>query len=342
MRIAKHLHRLLLPSVLSAALCGGGPAAAQDPGAADVPPVLYFPDANSRPTYFTVHDVAEAWTLTRGAGVKVGILDHSFGFRVHPGLYAGGAVFQTDRWAESFDTVSHHGYWMARTLREVAPEVEIFALGTYSSDEAAKVDAMIRAIDWAIAHELDVLTYSAARFSPEQRARLDEAVDRALASGIATTFIHYPHPGNILPTWLGPRTGDDEREPDLNVLHYDYSVVFTERYAAWMREGEASGYRPFLSVSSTSPVTAAFVALVKSVRPELGPAELRRILVESSRPLEFQGHTAPRAVDVGAAVAAARASAGGAPGPVSGGHASDDRRRAPQALSPPPIGSKPL
>lgn len=282
--------------------------ARQDAGAAAaVPPTLYFPDANSRATYFTIHDVHEAWAVTKGEGVKVGILDHSFGFGIHAELYAGGETFQTDRWRESFDTVSHHGYWMARTLHELAPAAEIYALGTYSSDEGTKVDAMVRAIDWAIAHGLDVLTYSASRFSPEQRARLDEAVDRAHAIGIATTFIHYPHPDNILPGWLGPRTGDDEREPDLSILHYDYSVVFTERYAAWMRDGAASGYLPFFSISSTSPVAAAFVAMVKSADPALRPDELRRILVETSHSLEFEGRRAAHVVDVGAAVAAARA-----------------------------------
>lgn len=281
------------------------PLAGQARQTVDVPPILYFPNANSRPTYFTIHNVPEAWVVTRGQGVKVGILDHSFGFQVHPGLYAGGERFQTDDWGESFDSTSHHGYWMASTLREVAPEVAIYALGTYSSDEAVKVDAMIRAIDWAIDHDLDVLTYSAGRFSPEQRARLDEAVDRALEHGVVTTFIHYPHPGNLLPTWLGPRSGDDEREPDINVLHYDYSVIFAERYADWMARGEQSGYRPFLSVSSTSVVAAAFVAMLESVCSDLRPDEVKRILMETSHETEFEDHRSPRTVDIGAAVSTA-------------------------------------
>ncbi len=195
------------------------------------PPVLYFPNANSRPTYFSIHNFREAWTVSDGAGVKVGILDHSFGVRVHEDLYSGGKSFHSDDWGDSYDSGSHHGYWMAKTLKEVAPGVEVYALGTYSSDEAAKVDAMIRAIDWAIENDLDVLTYSARRFSPEERVKLDSAVDRVLAHGISTTFIHYPHPGNILSTWLGPISGDDDREPDLNILQYDYSVVFTEPYS---------------------------------------------------------------------------------------------------------------
>ena len=116
------------------AVCVGGPgaaASAQQPSS-EPPAILVFPNANSRPTYFSIHNIREAWEISRGAGVKVGILDHSFGFRTHPGLYAGGQNFQTDDWGQAFDTVSHHA-------------------------------------------------------------------------------------GNLLPTGLAPRSGDDEREPDLNV-----------------------------------------------------------------------------------------------------------------------------
>ena len=287
--------------VLLASSVAAAGAAAQEVRTVDAPPILYFPNANSRPTFFTIHNVHDAWTISKGAGVKVGILDHSFGYDEHSGLYAGGKSFQTGDWAESFKA-SHHGFWMASTLREIAPEVEIYALGTYSSDESEKVDAMVRAIDWAIANDLDVLTYSAAKFSPQNRAQLDQAVDRALAKGIVTTFIHYPHPGNLLPTGLGPRSGDDEREPDVNILHYDYSVIFTKRYADWMQRGTASGYRPFLSISSTSPVAAGFVALLKSIRPALEPTELKRILMETSRVTTFEGRRSPRTVDIAAAL----------------------------------------
>jgi len=300
---------LLLISGLAlfALTLGAGFAITQAVLTAHAPATLYFPNANSRPTYFTLHNVHDAWTISKGSGVKVGILDHSFGYDVHPGLYAGGKNFQTGNWGESFNNVSHHGFWMASTLREIAPEVEIYALGTYSSDESDKVDAMVRAIDWAIDHDLDVLTYSAARFSPENRTRLDSAVDRALMKGIVTTFIHYtfihyPHPGNLLPTWLGPRTGDDEREPDVNILHYDYSVVFTKQYADWMQHGTGAGYRPFLSISSTSPVTAGFVALLRSVRPDLKPKEVKRILMETSQTTIFEGNRSPRTVNIAAAL----------------------------------------
>ncbi len=76
-------------------------------------PVL--PGANSHQTYFTMHRVGEAHALTKGKGAKIGILDHSFGFDAHPGLYAGGQAFQSDDWAGNFATNSHHGSPTRRT-----------------------------------------------------------------------------------------------------------------------------------------------------------------------------------------------------------------------------------
>jgi hypothetical protein len=290
----------LIPTL--AFLLWSGNVASQGSPSVEAPPVLLFPEANSRATYFDIHNVRAAWEISRGAGVKVGILDHSFGYGAHEGLYAGGANFQDGEWGASFKEDSHHGYWMASVLREIAPEVEIYALCTYASDETSRVNAMVRAIEWAIEHDLDVLTYSAARFSEENRSKLDRAVERAIEHGIVTTFIHYPHPRNLLPTWMGGPSGDDERTADVNVLHYDYSVVFTQRYAEWLESGTKSSYRPFLSLSSTSPVTAGFVAMLRSVAPTMNPEECKRVLVETSRPMDFEGHRSRRVVDIAAAL----------------------------------------
>ena len=101
------------------------------------------------------------------------------------------------------------------------------------------------------------------------------------------------------------RSRDDEREPDVNVLHNDYTVVFADRYRGLTEGKDARGYRPFLSMSSTSPVTAAIVALLRSANPRLTPAQIREILMSTARPYKFEGSRAPRAVDAAAAVRAA-------------------------------------
>ncbi len=262
-------------------------------------PPLVFPGANSRATYFTTHNIAAAQELSRGGGVRVGILDHGFGFDAHQDLYADGVDFRDNG---ALSAYAEHGYWMALTLREVAPDVEIFALNTASRDEAEKVDAMVRAIDWAIENDLDILTYSDRRFSAESRPQLDAAVERAVQAGLVTTFIHYPHPENLLPSGLSGMSGDDEREPDVNILHYDYTVVFPDWYREYQQGVERPGWRPFLSISSTSPVTAGIVAMMQSANPNLTPAQCKTILKTTGSEVEFEGSTAPRSVNAGLAV----------------------------------------
>jgi len=300
-RTSSFLPLLLLACAAASYLVPNNPASAQE--------VLVFPGANSRETYFTVHNVRAAQKITKGAGAKVGVLDHSFGMDVHPELYAGGENFQSGMWGETFKAQSHHGYWMSLVLREIAPETEIYALNTYSSDEAERVQAMVKAIDWAIEHDLDAITYSARAFSPEGRALLDPAVERAVEAGVVVVFIHYPHPMNLFPSWIGPMTGDDERVPDLNILHYDYTVIFADEYKAFMagEDDLAQGYRPFLSLSSTAPVTAGFVAMLRSLDPTLSPAKIKEILTAASEPYAFEGRVGERVPDVGQAVRMVRA-----------------------------------
>jgi len=286
----------LFSGILAAALLLAEPLLSQE--------ILVFPGANSRETFFSIHNIRPAHDLTKGAGAKVGILDHSFGMDAHPELYAGGENFQAGMWGESFRSQSHHGYWMALVLHEIAPETEVYALNTYSSDEGDRVQAMVRAIDWAIDHELDAITYSARAFSPEAREILDPAVERAVEAGVVVVFIHYPHPQNLFPGGIGPRPGDDEREPDLNIFHCDYTVVFGDRYVAYMSgdDDRAQGYRPFLSLSSTAPVTAGFVAMLRSLNPTLSPSQIKEILIASSHPGEFEGRLGKRVPDVAEAV----------------------------------------
>lgn len=262
--------------------------------------VLVFPGANSRDTYFSLHKIREAQFSSKGKGIKVGILDHSFGIDLHPKLYAGGKNFVKDK-EEFLTNREWHGYWMATVLREIAPEAEIYALNTYDfSGVEARAEAMADAIDWAIEKKLDVLTYSAAAFKGEARKILDKALDKAHRANIVTTFIHTGHPGNILPSglWGGP---DDGREPDINVLHYDYSVVFIDEYRKAMA-GDKTGYQPFFSLSSTSPVVGGVVALMRSLKPGLTPAQCQKILRETARPLDFEGEKPLRVLDAAAAL----------------------------------------
>jgi len=267
------------------------------------PQSLVFPNANSRLTYFTVHNILPAHAISKGAGVKVGILDHYFALQQHSDLYTGGMNFLGDSRSDELNKLSSHGYWLALTLREIAPEAQIYALNAASSDEAEMVGAIEQAIEWAIANRLDVLTYSQPKVrNPESRKRLDAAVSKAHAAGIVTTFINYPHPGNILPGPLGD-LGDPELSPDIDILHFDYTVVFVKDYLAFQNEPDPRKHQvPFLSLSSTSIVVGGMVALMRSLDPSLTPEQCKRILVETSHPMDYRGRQMQHVADAAAAL----------------------------------------
>ncbi|HEY0788081.1 MAG TPA: S8/S53 family peptidase [Thermoanaerobaculia bacterium] len=265
-------------------------------------------NANSRRTYFSVHDIAGARALATGKGVKVGVIDHYFGYDANRALYAGGKDFLGD--ADGFRTIGEHGLWMATTLREIAPDVEIYALNATTGNETKKVAAMVAAIRWAIDQKLDILTYSDRAVSPANRAPLDAAVADAVRAGVTCIFIHYTHPDNILPLAMFA-SEEYDRPADVNVWGYDYNVLFVREYFAYLKKKE--GTRPYLSVSSTSVVTAGIAAMMKEAGGALAPREIRRILIETSRPCsEADGgkpttvHLCPHVIDAAAAVRRAR------------------------------------
>ena len=270
---------------------------------------INFPDANSRDTYDSIHHVKAAQKLSTGAGVKVGIMDWGFGLEEHAGLYAGGKDFTTYSYHDdNFNHTSEHGFWMAQTLKEIAPDVEVYALGTYVPDsEEEWVDAMIEAIHFAMEQDMDILTLSHQALSEESRERFDAEVNKAVEQGIVTTFIHYDNPNNILPwgIWSDGGEGYYRREADINIFQYDYNTLFLDNYKEVMTDPEFDrNYKDnlYVSVSSMSVVTAGFVALLQEIDDTLTPAEYKEILIETSRPVEYAGEKAEYVVDIEAAV----------------------------------------
>lgn len=269
------------------------------------PNTLIFKNANSRDTIFSVHNIKNVQQITKGKGIKVGIIDKYFGYKKHSKLYSGGMDFSEN--PSSFQEIDEHGYWMSLVLKEIAPEAEIYALNIEWKDENSKIESMIQAINWAIKNDIDVLTYSSSRFSEANKIKLDKVVKKALEHNIVTTFIHYSYDGNILPDGLFEYKGAEDynrREPDINIYHYDYNVLFIKNYLAYSKnEEKKKKYNPpFFSISATSPVTAGFVALLKSINNNLKPSDYKKILRDTSKKINFNDELCPRVVDIYEAV----------------------------------------
>lgn len=245
---------------------------------------LSFENANSWENYLSIHHVKEAHKRSMGKGVKVGILDHYFGIKDHQGLYAGDRDF-LDRQSDH-ETISEHGYWMTNTLKEIAPECEVYALSTLDcNNENKKVRAMVEAIDWAIENKLDILTYSEGIIKDKQnKVLLDQAIEKAEQNGVIITFIHYEHPNNMEPIGMYDEDQLLEGQPSVTIYSYDYNLLLKDQFNRFSmgKTGTDESLDLFYSNSSMSVVTAGFMAILKSINPNLTPAEYREILIQSA------------------------------------------------------------
>ncbi len=272
---------------------------------------FHFANANSRQTCFTVHNVSGAHALTLGEGVDVGILDHLFAMDRHTDLYASGRDFVGN--AGSLAESEGHGFWMASVVREIAPKCRIHALNVFDKDPDSFSAAIAAAVRWAASNGINVLTCSHGMYAYNaRRADVDAAVAGAVDLGVATCFLHYDHEANMLPYGVFPYLSGYARTPDLNVWHYDYSVLFCDQYREFLGRSEpprSGNDIPFFSMSSTAAATGAFVALLMALKPELPPQDYRKILIDTSYAWSYEGVAtfetgeSPRVADVGRAAA---------------------------------------
>lgn len=265
---------------------------------------ISFADANTRMTYDYFHNIKQAQQLATGKGIKVGIVGTYFGYDTNKDLYSGGKDFTGDN--KAFEEIAEHGLWMATTLREIAPDVEIYALNARDKDRTKETGAILDAINWAIENDIDILTYSAEPFRHEDRAEIDKAVLKAIDNNIVTTFIHYDLQENILPTGLFQNSPKFySREADVNVFHYDYNVLLLFKYEDYLNSGKEirnNGSDPYFSNSSMSPVLAGIVAMMKEINNDLTAEEYKKILIETSKRIEYKGNQVNHVVDAHSAI----------------------------------------
>lgn len=263
-----------------------------------------FDDANTRYTYETVHNVLEAQTISKGRGIKVGIIGKYFGINKHKDVFTKGVDFVDNK--SSLEEIEEHGFWMATVLKEIAPGVSVYALNARCNDDIKEANAIVDAIQWAIENDLDILTYSGPAFSAKARKLIDKAVQNASDNNIVTTFIHYPLQENILP-WLLSNGNEENysRDPDLNIYHYDYNTLLLFKYEDYVNSGrkdQSGGDIPYFSVSSMSPVLAGFIAMLMELDRSLSPEEYRQILIDTSREFDYKGRKVKHVVDISKAV----------------------------------------
>ena len=211
--------------------------------------------------------VREAQAIATGKTVTVAILDHGFladdwslkGRIVQPGSVVPGMP--------ALSGTASHGTWMARDLVRVAPGAMIMPVVIYG-ENGTGADEYIRGIDYAVKNGAAIVSISHQPVAKGRQTDLDAAIARAAAKGVTVVYIHYegertdvvqPGPIEFGPTYEG--------RPLVYVIGTNFIDEASFPYT-W-------------GVSQTAPIVSGVIAMMKEVNPELMPAEVRTILLDS-------------------------------------------------------------
>ncbi len=237
----------------------------------------FFKNGNkkAKTSYYNVHNLIDAQKLSSGKGVKIGVIDWLFGdekavlFDGYVDLTGGG-----------FTCAKEHGFMMSKTLKEIVPDCQIYAINGISKDiiknDEERAKMILKAVDFATANDIKILTYSQPEIvGKKAKSILCEALKKANKNGIITTFIHCENKHNINPvptSYMGKL-----KKNMFKIFEYDYSALNPVAYTQWI-ESKKENNNLFLSWSSMAPVLAGFIAMLIELKNSLTKNELVSIL----------------------------------------------------------------
>ncbi|MBB6632962.1 S8 family peptidase [Cohnella thailandensis] len=240
----------------------------------------------------------EAWGLTTGYKVKVGVIDTGVDFQ-HPDLRHSveRGINLLQRMLPPNDD-NGHGTHIAGTIAAanqlqgmigVSPRASIYPVKAFDYNGTAYVSDIILGIDWCVRNRMDVVNMS---FGMRTRSKaLLNAVTNAYRSGVLIVASsgndgkrgEIDYPARYLGTVAVGATDRDGRIAEFTnrSSRIDVYAPGEKIDSCWLR-----GVRRNMSGTSmaTSHVTGA-VALLLAHRPGLTPAQVKRLLRRSTRPL---------------------------------------------------------
>ncbi len=295
--------------------------------------------------------VDEAWNTTKGEGITVAVLDTGVD-ATHPDLAGSvlpgkdligfGAAQGDPHWARHGTAMAGiiaghgHGWADGSGVLGIAPGARILPVRVIleGKDKARKTrgTALAQGIRWAADHGADVINLSLGDDSKSAHPDPgeDAAVQYALAKGVSVVasagnggekgdHISYPaaYPGVIAVTAVdryGTRASFSTRRwyATVNAPGVDIVIADPDRkyYEGW-------------GTSAAAAFVSGAVALVRSAHPDLTPAQVKKLLVDTARDRPDGGRSDAKGygtVDAAAAIEAGAALKGGDPKAATAGH----------------------
>jgi subtilisin family serine protease len=145
-----------------------------------------------------------------GRGVRVAVIDSGVhASHPHIGGVAGGVTIGTEVDENIYTDVIGHGTAVMAAIKEKAPEAEYFAVRVFYTSLRTTVDWLLRAIEWSLANNIDVINLSLGTRNQAHKERFAAVIARAMEKGAILVSAREAHGEPALPGILPGVIGVD-------------------------------------------------------------------------------------------------------------------------------------
>jgi subtilisin family serine protease len=228
---------------------------------------------------YSLPQLPETFAGLTGRGVRVAMIDSGVN-PAHPhvaGVADGVGITASGEDADYLDYIGH-GTAVAGAIREKAPEALLYAVKVFDQTLTTSLEIIIRAIEWAIDQDIQLINLSLGTLNPKHRERFEQVVAAAAARGsviIAACEIGgLPSLPGCLPAVIGVG-------PDWNCPRHSYRCVMNDGQTTFLASGYARpvpGVPPERNLNGISFAVAHLTGFAALARQQCHKPDLAELL----------------------------------------------------------------
>ena len=136
-------------------------------------------------------------------GLKIAVIDTGINAS-HPHICAPthGVIFDPEETDPSCDDVLGHGTAVTAAIQEKAPHADYYILKLFGKSLRTAGSRLVRALEWTIEHQMDVVNLSLGTPNFDHRPALEAIVVRGAAAGVILVAARYSERTPVLPGML--------------------------------------------------------------------------------------------------------------------------------------------
>jgi subtilisin family serine protease len=159
--------------------------------------------------------------------VRIGVLDSGV-CRTHPhvGKIVDGITITADGPMAGYEDTLGHGTAVAAIIHHLNPQADLVAVKIFDRKLATSLPVVIRAIDWCLEHDIQVINLSLGTLNPEHRSTFEDAVAKTHAAGAVIVSALEMNGAAALPGSLAGVIGVMEAD-EYQVNHRHGKLVYT-------------------------------------------------------------------------------------------------------------------